>query len=261
MSTFLNSLQAEILKAKNSFAFWLAWIGTSGIAVAFFLIQAFSPEPSTLSDTDNPWHHFVDAYYAGSNFMLLPLFIIIIASLVTFMEHRAGMWKHLFVLNVPYWHLYASKLIFLVLLFMAAHFYFITLMLLSGAVLGMLQPARGLSDASPDFLQVFTLGIKTVLSILGLLAVQYWISMRFRSFIVPLGVGVISFVIATILVENSTWALYVPHAHPLLYTQGYPESLSVAQMRMVSEVEMVSMLYFMLFGILGYVDTRRLDIR
>ncbi len=260
MHSFRRSLEAEILKGRNSFAFWLAWIGTTCILLAFFLILWASPEKG-MSAAGNPWKHLVDFYYAGTDFMLLPLFVIIIASLVTHLEHRGNMWKHLYVLGVSRWHLYTSKLVFIILLFACAHAYFITGMLLSGVVLGILQPSRGLLSHLPDMGQVFSLAFKTILSVLGLLAIQYWISMRFKSFIVPLGTGVIGFVMATILIESEPVVQWIPYAYPLLYTQVYRGQYAVAHWGILSEIELYSLLYFALFTVSGYWHTRQMDVR
>lgn len=260
MKTLYRCIQAEMLKAKNSYVFWLAWIGTSFVALALLIIMLLDSGQAVNFGVDNPWRAYVKFYYGSTNFMLLPLFIIIIASLVTFMEHRNGMWKHLFVLNVSRWQLYVSKFIVIVLLFAAAHAYFVLLMLFFGGITGIIQPSTGLLAHFPDVSQIGTLAFKTVFSVLGLLAVQYWISTRFRSFIVSLGVGVIGFVMATLIVEQSSWVLYMPYAHPLLYTQVLDGQLALSSWGPVSEVELYSMLYCVVFVPLGYLFTRRMTV-
>ena len=148
-----------------------------------------------------------------------------------------------------------------VVLFAAAHAYFVGMMLLTGLLTGVLQPARGLLGLWPDVGQIFALAFKTVVSMLGLLAIQYWISVRFRSFVVALGAGVIGFVAATLLAKSSAGVLYFPYAYPLLYTQVYRGEFPVAQWGPVSTVEILSVLYFVIFTVLGYWDVRRLDVR
>ncbi len=260
MKELYRCIQAEALKAKNSYAFWLAWVGTSFVALALFIIVLLDNNQITHVAEANPWRSYVQFYYSGTNFMLLPLFIIIIASLVTFIEHRNGMWKHLYVLNVSRWHLYVSKFIVIVLLFAAAHTYFVLLMLISGVATGIIRPSSGLLSHFPDFVQIGTRAFKTVFSVLGLLAVQYWISIRFRSFIVPLGVGVIGFVMATLMVEQSHWVLYMPYAHPLLYAQGADGPIKLSHWGPISEVELYSLLYCVVFVPLGYWLTRRMTV-
>ena len=181
MSSFRHSLHAEILKGKNSFAFWLAFIGTSGVAVSLFALAVFDGVTWT---EDNPWRDWVHFHYAGTDFMLLPLFIIIIASLVTYQEHRNQLWKHWYVSTVSRWHLYSTKLVYIILLFSTSHLYFIILLLLAGVFFGVIQPSTQLLSHFPDFVQIGELAWQTITTVLGMLALQYWISYRFCSFIV-----------------------------------------------------------------------------
>lgn len=257
MQALYRCLRAETLKAKNSYAFWLAWVGTSFVALALFVITLV--DQGTLVDfaDENPWRAYVQFFYDGTNTMLLPLFVIIMASLVTFVEHRQGMWKHLLVLNVSLWHLYLSKFLVIIGIFVVAHAYFVGLMLLSGMVTGILKPDSGLLNHFPDLSQVGVRAFKTIFSILGLLAIQYWISLRFKSFIVPLGVGVIGFVIATLLAAQHTWMRWMPYAHPLLYTQALEDPSALVSWGPVSEIELYSLLYCLIFIPLGYFFTRR----
>ncbi|SDK59328.1 hypothetical protein SAMN05421823_10316 [Catalinimonas alkaloidigena] len=259
MFHFRTSLRAEILKGKNSFAFWLAAVGTTCVLVVLWMLQLFGH--AVVPTSESPWRAWIDAFYAGTDFILLPLFVIIIASLVAYQEHAGAMWKHLYALGVSRWDLYVSKLVYIALLFAAAHLYFIMGMLVAGLLTGLVRPESGLLHAWPDFGQVFALGFKTVVSMLGLLAIQYWISIRFRSFVVALGAGVIGFVAATLLAKSSALVLYFPYAYPLLYTRVYRGEFSALQWGPVSTVELLSLLYFAVFTVLGYWDVRRLDVR
>lgn len=252
MSTFVRSLIAEYYKAHNSLAMWLALLGTTGIiltflAVLFFGTANFLPEAGV-----HPWHNFMLLYYEATAFMLLPLFAIIIAALLCYVEHRYGMWKHLLTTTISRVAIYLSKLLFAYLFIAAAHLYFIVLMLISAAVLAVFRPELKLLEQEPDFVLLITLAVKTLLSIAGMLALQFWISMRFRSFIVALGVGVIGFVICSLLLEWP-YIVYLPYAYPMLYLEG------VAEASLLGRTEIMSLVYLLVFSILGVLDFRRMQ--
>lgn len=255
MSQFKLSLQAEILKAKNSLALWLSLVGTAGIMLAFFFMLLFGTENFVPAPDAHPWRHFFMIYYEGTAFMLLPLFAIIIAALVCYIEYRNGMWKHLLISTVARSTLYLSKLLFTYLLIAVSHLFFIILLLLSAVLLGMLRPELRLLQISPDLPFLLKLAYKTLLSIGGMLALQFWISMRFRSFIVALGVGVIGFVLSGLLVEGWEYVIYLPYSYPLLYLQeSYLEKI-------LSIAEIYSMVYFLIFGGLGLADFQKMNVK
>lgn len=254
MRKFKLSLQAEILKAKNSLAVWLSLVGTAGIMLAFFFMLLFGTENFVPAADEHPWEHFFMVYYKGTAFMLLPLFAIIMAALVCFIEYRNSMWKHLLISTVSRSQLYLSKLLFTYLLIAVSHLFFMLLLLLSGVLLGMLRPALHLLQSPPDLSFLFKLGFKTLLSVGGMLALQFWISMRFRSFIVALGVGVIGFVLSSLLVEGWKYVIYLPYSYPLLYLQD------IYLAKTISIVEIFSLIYCFIFVGLGLTDFRQMNI-
>ena len=254
MKRFLRALIAEYQKANNSLAMWLALLGTTGIIVAFLAVLFFGTDNFLPEEGEHPWHNFLLLYYEATAFMLLPLFAIIMAALICYIEHRYGMWKHLLITSVSRTQIYVSKLLFAYLFIVASHIYFITLMLISAAILGVFRPELGLLTQEPDFLLLLKLAVKTLLSIAGMLALQFWVSMRFRSFIVALGVGVIGFVICSLLLEWP-YIIYFPYAYPLLYLRD------VLSAPLIGGTEIFSLVYFFIFGTLGVLDFWKIQLK
>ncbi|MDF9798678.1 hypothetical protein OKW21_003941 [Catalinimonas alkaloidigena] len=255
MEKFKLSLEAEILKAKNSLALWLSFLGTTGIIIAFFFILLLGTESFLPSGQEQPWRHFFKIYYEGTAFMLLPLFAIITATLVCYIEHSNNTWKHLLISTVPRYSLYLSKLSLTFLIIITAHLYFIILMLISGGILGFIRPELQLFDAPPDFIFLFKLAIKTLLSVSGMLAIQFWVSMRFKNFIVALGVGVIGFVLSSLLIDSWYYVIFIPYTYPLLYLrEAFLEIW-------LSRVEIFSIAFFLLYTLLGLFDFQKMTIK
>lgn len=250
MSTFVRSLIAEYQKAYNSLTMWLALLGTTSIILAFLAVIFFGTANFLPKVGVHPWHNFLLLYYEATAFMLLPLFVIIIAALLCYVEHRYGMWKHLLITSISRVAIYFSKLLFAYLFIAASHLYFIVLMLISAAVLAVFRPELKLLKQEPDFMLLITLAVKTLLSIAGMLSLQFWISIRFRSFIVALGIGVIGFVICSLLLEWP-YIIYLPYAYPMLYLQGVEEA------SLIGRVEVMSLVYLLIFSVLGVIDFRR----
>ncbi|MEK6478462.1 ABC transporter permease [Catalinimonas sp. 4WD22] len=255
MKKFKLSLEAEILKAKNSLALWLSLLGTTGIIVAFFFIILFGTENFVPSGEAHPWRHFFLAYYEGTAFMLLPLFAIIIATLVCYVEYSNNMWKHLLISTANRSELYLSKLLLTYLMIITAHFLFIILMLISGVILGLIRPDLKLFNTAPDMIFLFKLAFKTIISIGAMLSIQFWVSIRFRSFIVALGVGVIGFVLSSLLIDGWDYVIFIPYTYPLLYLR------EVYLEHWLSSVEIYSIIYFLLCTVLGLFDFQKMTMR
>jgi len=255
MKSLSASLSAEILKSKNSLAAWLSFLGSSGIIIAFFVILLLGTDTFLPDEHEHAWKNFYHAYYEGTAFMLLPLFAIIIAALVCYTEYKNGMWKLLLITTISRTELYLSKLLFTYLLIICSHIYFVCLMLLSGFLLAWLRPELGLSSSGLDILYLLKLASKTIISVAAMLALQFWISIRFSSFVVALGIGVIGFILSALLVEGWSYAVYLPYSYPLLYLE------EKYLLQPVSQVEVLSMSYCLLGTCLGLLDFRQLKIR
>lgn len=255
-----RALKAEILKSQNSFAVWLSLAGTAANLVLFFVLHLFGQESIPLGSTPNPWTAWIDNHYAGVAFMMLPLYVIILAALVYFMEHRHDMWTQLYALPVQRWHYYLAKMLFTLLLFFAAHVLFMAGLLLGGGLLGLLKPGSGLLRAAPPLGKMLILASKTHLSILGLLALQSWISWRFPHFIVSLLIGILGFVLSGLLGPDWPWIHLIPWAPPMVYMPACLGEVSFVQRFGLTAPEWSSLAYALLFTALGWWSVRRRQV-
>jgi hypothetical protein len=220
-TSFYKVLIAEIHKGRNSFAVWLSLAGTVANAVMLFALMWWDQAKWEESSFENPWQTYVVGHYEGIAFMMLPLYVIILASLVTFMEHRRQMWVQLNTLPVERWKIYQAKQLYILLLFIAAHVLFIFAFLFTGCLLGLVKPETGLLQHWPDGVQILELAGKTVFSILALLSLQYGLSLKFRHFIIPLTIGILGFVLASLLGPGWNYAFLNPYAYPIHFMPEY----------------------------------------
>src|SRR5205809_2124295 len=86
------SIRAEILKTKRSASFWLSILGATVIPLIFFLVYAMKPAESY----SNTWGiHFLQGWQVFNAF-LLPMFVILICSLIPQIEYKNNAWKQVF---------------------------------------------------------------------------------------------------------------------------------------------------------------------
>ncbi len=259
MTGFRRAFRAELHKAPNSLPLWLAVVGTITLEPGFLILHWFEVENFRLPEAGNPWTAFVLNHYNGINFMLLPLFVVIIASLVAYVEHRNQTWKHVFVQTVDRSAIYLTKVAYTFLLFAGAHTIFVLLLLVGGVVLGLIWPASGLLRYPPDWAAVGLLYSRTLLSILGLLGLQMAVSLRFRAFLVPLTVGILLYVGSTLILD-SPLSPFNPYAFPTLYLGKTTNAFDPPVLLGYQIQGLYSVLYCLLFSLIGYWSFRRADL-
>ena len=259
MASFYIILKAEILKAKNSFAVWLTLLGTIGNMVIFFFLNWFNLGHHDFNTNNSAWEVFVLNNYDGIAFLMLPLFLIILATILNFMEHRSGTWTMLMGLPESRPQIYLSKLIFGLLLFISAHLIFIIGIFLSGILMGLLRAEYVMPVFDFPWRLVIILAIKTFFSVLALFALHLWISLRFNNFIIPLTFGILGFVLTSILSPAFPYQWLNPYAYPICYMPFYHGLIDIPKLGFWNLHDLMSVLWGVIFTCLGILDVRRME--
>jgi len=242
----LRCLLAEIQKSRRSMAVWLASLGTLANVLIFAALAVFN-EAGPVAN----WIDYYAVHYEGIAFMMLPLFVIILCSLVTYPEHRTDNWVLLRTLPVGIGPIYFSKYLFM--LVFLAHLAFVAGMLLSGTALGWFHPDFSGLRQMPDWPLLGQLIGQTLLGILGLLSLHYWLSLLFRPFIISLTIGILGFV-ATLLLQNDWPYLWLlPYAPPVEYVALLDPSRVLPLWHGLYLGLWASMAYGIIFLLLGYL--------
>src|SRR5690349_2113580 len=122
--SFIISTQTEVLKIKRTASFWLSILGAVFVPVIFFLIFTFNPNDGALKDfSTEPWQK---TFYLGWEFFCaftLPMYIILIATLLPQIEVKNNTWKQVFTSPQSLGNIFFSK-------FAAVHIMIITCFLL-----------------------------------------------------------------------------------------------------------------------------------
>ena len=170
------------------------------------------------------WLQFAGAILAVMGSLLLPMLIVFIGYSVNSIEHKADTWKTLFSLPVPKLSVYAAKYFyafFLVLLCLAL---FVLFTVGFGNLLGMLKPQLKFSEYSVTSL-LAQLYFKLFISSLGILSIQFLLSLLFRDFLKPMGIGFICTITGVILAGNNwAYAYLFPYSHPMLALKALGEA-------------------------------------
>ncbi len=227
-------LHAEMLKLKRTIALKVVVIAPAVIVGLVFFIASQAPY-STIGrvGVNGQWAVLERSNLRFWGFLMLPLYMALQTALLAGLDHSNNQWKSLCARPVARWTLYVAKLI--VTLGMTA---VSSLLLALGIVTaGLILPHL---HTEPRF--VFSPPvpwgpvIRDAMMMIGLacvaLAIQHWVSLRWRSFSVAMGTGIVATIAGIFATaagaQAGGWAQYFPWAMPMLVQSPQAPNLEVA---------------------------------
>ncbi|WP_299108310.1 ABC transporter permease [uncultured Tenacibaculum sp.] len=257
LSFYISNTKNELIKLKRTFAFWLTIISALSIPLLFFIVYAVKHAKLIPEVGVNPWEKFMVNQVKNSIPFFVPMFIVLITSLIIQVEHKASGIKHIFTLPVPKWSVYFGKLSIVLLSILITYVYFYLAILFFGVLLGAFYPDLGFLDFQPEFFKYIKMLFLSFIASLGIVGIQFWLSFRVKNFIVPLAVGMV-LVIVGLIASQAPESIYFPYAYNLLSINlGDKAPLTFGY----SSVLVYSVFCFIVTCILGYFDIRRLNIK
>ncbi|MBC7400660.1 MAG: ABC transporter permease [Mucilaginibacter sp.] len=217
MKGFFLSLKSEFYKSRKTLGFWAAillpLILTLLVSIGFYThADKSAGSPGLLV-----WMRFAGIMLNVMGALLLPMFCIFIAYSVNAIEHKADTWKTLFSLPIPKWSVYSAKYFYTLFLVFLTLLLFALFTIGFGNLLGLLKPTElKFADYHMEWtlLQIY---FKLFLSALGILSIQFLLSLIWSDFLKPMGIGFICFIAGVISVGvNWDYAYTIPYAHPML---------------------------------------------
>ncbi|WP_396593678.1 ABC transporter permease [Brevundimonas sp. R86498] len=175
-------LAVELRKLNRSLALLLALAAPTLIAIFVFFNMLRGEKPQ-------PWEMYTQGAAAIWAFFMLPMSVTALTALVAHMEHGPRAWDHLRALPMARWKLYAAKAV--CVLGVVAAMSVLNLLLTWGAVnlAATLKPAVAPTGVFDLTGQAILLG-KVLLAAILMIAIQFWIAMRFSSFVPALAIGI-----------------------------------------------------------------------
>jgi lantibiotic transport system permease protein len=214
---FIHCFQAEWLKKKRSLASWLVFIGaffTPSILILIKLIKSSTLKGINMSPKF--WeNHWMNSWESMAIF-LLPLGIILSASLITQLEFKNNTWKQWHTTPQLYSTLFFTKLVVIIVMMLQFFVLFNLGLYLSGVIPGLF--IKGVPYPAEPIPYIFFLkqDITFFIACLPIIACQYLISLQFKNFLVPVGGGIILWIAS---VGSLTWkyGYTIPYSYGSLY--------------------------------------------
>ncbi|MBL8234530.1 MAG: ABC transporter permease [Bryobacterales bacterium] len=223
---FWRVLRTEALKLKRTVALRIAVL--TPLVVVLLMLFLVSQMPLTTlrrRGMENEWVALARFSFFFWGLLMLPLYITLEASLIAGIDHAGGQWKGLLARPVPRHAFYLAKLAAIVVLTLLSTAILVTGVIVSGLVLPHLQQTESFGAPVPA-LPIIKQGFQmTALGLLAL-AIQNWVSLRWHSFAVSTGVGVVAMVLgygmAAASQPNGGWTQWFPWSLPMLAVASWP---------------------------------------
>ncbi len=257
ISYYLSNTKNEVIKLKGTFAFWLTIISALIIPLLFFTIYLVKHTKLIPALGDNPWDKFMVNQVQNAIPALVPMFIVLITSLIIQVEHKSHGIKHLFSLPIPKWSVYFGKLSIVIFSIITTYIYFFLAILFFGILLGMFHSDLGFLDFQPDYMKYIKMLTMSLVGSLGIVGIQFWMSFRFKNFIVSLAIGM-TLVIIGLIASQVPESIYFPYSYSVLsISLGDKVPLIMG----FSSITIYSLSCFVITSILGYLDIKRLNVK
>jgi lantibiotic transport system permease protein len=228
----LRALHAETLKMKRTIALKMVLIAPLVVVLPILFLASQAPF-STLNFNGirNKWTVLALLTLRFWALLMMPLYITLETALIAGLDHSENQWKSLLARPVPRWTLYVAKLMVVMAMTAAAMLVLVCGILMDGAILARVQTEVVFGSPAP-WAAIFRDGARvTGLGFLAL-TIQHWVSLRWRSFAVATGAGIVAMIAGCFAFaagqQAGGWPQYFPWALPMLLLGRQPRHIEAA---------------------------------
>jgi hypothetical protein len=250
-AAFVHAFQAEWLKKKRSLASWLVVVGGVFTPVVVILARLIYRERlPQLYAADGFWTLLWKNSWESMSIFFLPMAAILATSLITQIEFKNNGWKQVHALPIGLATIFFSKLAVVLLMLAQFLLVFNAAIYMSAVVPYLLVSGVPYPKNPIPFLHFLREDLLYFVDILPMVAAQYLISLRFKNFLVPVGVGFVAWVLA-LGVLRWKFGYLVPYTY-CMFNFLKNEPVTKAVMPTVN-FHWFAAGYFVVFTVLGFV--------
>ena len=244
--TLLHSIQSETLKIKRGATLYFTLLAAAIVPIIFLGDIHFG------SGADESGADLLNAIFTKSfrimGSIFLPIFVIVVCTLLPQIEYRNNTWKQVFASPQSMANVYLAKYLqvqaLILLHIIAFNFYMWGVPFITSLTHSELDIFRN----TIDWRAILVANINAWISILAVTAVQFWLGLRFKSFLLPIGIGFTFWLVGIMLLDiRSSNANFFPYSFPVMSMfPDFKERLHLIQLR--------SGIYAAVILIIGFLD-------
>jgi hypothetical protein len=231
-------LHTELLKMKRTIALKMVVLAPAAVVVLVSLMAVNAPF-STINRGGHgkEWMSLARLCFLLWAALMMPMYVALESALVAGLDHAENQWKSLLARPVPRWTWYVAKLIVVVAMLTISNVVLVGCIAAAGLVLPGIQSALAFGSPIP-----WTRMAQNAAQIGGLaflaVVIQHWVSLRWRSFSVAIGTGMVAMVVGYVSAiatsQRADWPQYFPWALPMLVMSRHAEDVQMAILISVS---------------------------
>lgn len=250
--SLIISLRSEILKTRRTAAFYFTLIGAGIIPFMFMCTIISDGLPNESRSNMDPLNAMFGMASEMTGVCILPLFVVLICTLLPQIEYKNNTWKQVLTSPQTKENVFVGKfsnIHLMILLFLVATHVFMWIVAIASHFI---LPHLNILSQPFDMYKVLENNAHAYVSILAIVAIQFWIGLRSRNFIVPIAIGIVCWLTGTIMVfeYGSSWSPYFPYSFHAIRFSGEFKSY-------INQVGWTSLGYAVFFLVMGFLDFRR----
>jgi len=212
----------------------------------------------------NPWSRYQSGGMGIFGVFLITPFLVMLISTAIFIENHSHGWKGVYSTPHTRSSIFYAKLCVIIGICITTIIISIILNLIGAYVLDYLLPEIEFRHYDMRLFTFLPSYIHVLISTLGIIGIQYFLSYRFKGFLIPMSFGIIAYIVGFIIgTTNKPLALYSPYSYPSIvrdYQMFTIDKIGIIQYGWLNSVEWRSIFIFILFIILANVLEIRKNI-
>jgi len=247
----LVSFRSELLKTRRTATVYFTVIAAA--IIPCLSILAIALDGMETDPGEDPFSAILDQRFNFLSGAIFPIYIMLVCTLLAQIEFRNNTWKQVFASPQSKLNVFIARFLnvhVVILLFILLYNVFLAL---SIVIIHFMVPSAHLLDQHRNWSELIMWNTHMYLGMLALSAIQFWLSLRFRNFVVSLGVGLTLWLVGVMMVMgyNVRGAYFFPYTYTAY--SGFPYKFK----DIMPAVQWGSFGYMMLFLIIGFIDFRR----
>lgn len=250
MRGFWNACRSEWLKRRRSLASWLI-IGGSFFTPVIVIVARLTQyrRLERLYAAENFWIELWKSSWESMAIFFVPMIAIFVTSLVAQIEFRNNAWKQVHALPISLATIFFSKFAIVLLMLVEFLLLFNFAFYLSGVIPGLVILHHLPRHTAVPWSQFGVESWHYFLGCLPIVAAQYLISLQFRNFLAPIGIG-FGLWVGALAALSWKFGYLIPYTYPIF---TYLKSWNPAKAAIpAANLEYWALGYFVFFIVLGF---------
>lgn len=213
MLSFMHSFQSEWLKKKRSAASWLVIIGGFFIPTIMMIAQMTNIERLAAHHASPQfWESLFNKCWESMAVFLLPMGVILATSLTTQLEFKNNTWKQVYTTPQKFSTVFFSKLLVILIMMLQFFILFNAGIWFAGIIPSLFFSKVHIPTEPFPIAAFLKANIFFYIDCLPIIALQYLISLRYKNFLAPIGIG-LALVIASMFALRWKYGYTIPYTY------------------------------------------------